>query len=288
MMGSVVQRLVRECTWRGWLAAAVLVWWIPGYASSIELGGNPTQGGLVIGKVPAGTRITVDGNPVRVSTAGDFILGFGRDAKSSARLEAVFGDGRTETRDVEIKRRTYRVQRIDGLPPRKVTPPAEELERIAREVDLVKRTRKRDDPRTDFLKGFAWPVLGPISGVYGSQRILNGKPRRPHYGVDIAAPAGTPVAAAADGIVTLAHPDMYFSGATLIIDHGHGLSSVYMHLSKITVPEGKRVKRGDVVGAVGASGRASGAHLHWGLNWFQTRLDPQLLVEEMPAQTARH
>ena len=171
-------------------------------------------------------------------------------------------------------------------PPRKVSPSAEDLERIYKDIALVKTVRKKDDPRTDFTQAFIWPVTGRISGVYGSQRILNGKPKRPHYGVDIAAPTGTPVKAPADGVVTMAHSDMFYSGGTLIVDHGHGISTVYMHLHKILVEAGQRVQQGDVIARVGATGRVTGPHLHWGMNWFETRLDPSLLVPPMPKPAA--
>ena len=146
----------------------------------------------------------------------------------------------------------------------------------------MKLARQTDDPRTDFTQAFIWPVVGRISGIYGSQRILNGKPKNPHSGVDIAVPTGTPVQAPADGVVTLAHKDMFYSGGTLIVDHGHGLSTVFMHLHKILVKEAQRVRQGDIVAQVGATGRVTGPHLHWGMNWFDTRLDPGLMVPPMP------
>ena len=147
---------------------------------------------------------------------------------------------------------------------------------------MIRKARQRDDPRTDFLSGWMWPVSGPISGVYGSQRVLNGEPRRPHYGVDIAAPVGTPVRAPADGLVTLSHPDMFFSGVTLVLDHGHNLSSSFLHLNKSLVKTGDRVKRGDVIAEVGKSGRVTGAHLDWRMNYQAERIDPELLVPPMP------
>lgn len=188
---------------------------------------------------------------------------------------------------ISIKPRQYDIQRIDGLPPKKVTPTAKaDLARIRADIALVRKVRRRDDPRTDFDQPFIWPVLGRISGVYGSQRILNGNPRRPHFGVDIAVPTGTPVKAPADGVVSMAHDDMFYSGGTLIVDHGHGISTVYMHLSKILVAEGTQVRQGDVIAQVGATGRVTGPHLHWGMNWFETRLDPSLLVSPMPETAA--
>ena len=255
-------------------------------ASDVRLEGKFVQGGLVTGHTVPGARVTFEGRSVRVSEEGVFLLGFSRDAKTEALLEIAYPDGRTENRQIKIAKRKYKIQRIDGLPPRKVTPKPEDLRRIREEARLVKAARKRDDARTDFLDGFIWPAVGRISGVYGSQRILNGEPRRPHFGVDVAAPVGTPVVAPADGIVTFVHPDMFFSGGTLIIDHGHGLSSSFLHLSKVLVKEGQRVRQGELIARVGATGRVTGAHLDWRMNLFDARIDPQLLVGEMPEKQA--
>lgn len=250
-------------------------------APAVELDGELVQGGLVIGDAPPGTEIRLDGHPVRVSEDGSFILGFGRQAPPKATLTARFPNGDARERRLEIRQRDYDIERIDGLPPSKVTPSEAALERIRREAKLVSEARARDDARADFLGGFRWPALGRISGVYGSQRILNGKPRQPHYGIDIAAAAGTAVRAPASGVVSLAHPDMYFSGGTLMLDHGHGLSSTFLHLREISVEEGERVEQGEIVGRVGATGRATGAHLDWRMSLFDKRLDPSLLVEPM-------
>ena len=250
-------------------------------ASMLELDRKPVQGGLIVGRTEPGTRIELDGRRVRVSDDGLFLIGFGRNAPPKARLVAVFADGSRENSNLPVARRTYKVQRIDGLPPRKVTPTEEDMVRIRKETALVKTARLRDDPRTDFRDGFQWPLKGRISGIYGSQRILNNEPRRPHVGVDIVAPTGAIVRAPADGVVTLVHDDMFFSGGTLFVDHGHGLSSSFLHLNAILVTEGARVRRGQPIAEVGATGRASGPHLHWGMNLFNRRLDPQLLVDPM-------
>ncbi len=253
------------------------------FAGNLVLQGKWLQGGLVIGRTDPGAVVEMGGNRVRVSPEGHFLLGFGRNEALEHQLEVVFPDGTAESRLLEIKQREYRIQRIDGLPERKVTPSKKDMERIRREVAMASEARERDDPRTDFLDGFQWPVLGPISGVYGSQRILNGEPRRPHYGVDIAMPTGTPVRAPAAGVITLAHPDMFFSGGTLILDHGHGLSSSFLHLSRILVKEGDPVRQGDVIAEIGSTGRVTGAHLDWRMNLFRTRIDPQLLAETKPS-----
>jgi murein DD-endopeptidase MepM/ murein hydrolase activator NlpD len=224
-----------------------------------------------------------DGQSIRVGAAGDFVLGFTRDAPANSTLEVRLPDGREIDRTLAVRQREYRIQRIDGLPDAKVTPRSpEDLARIRKDAAAVGKARRRDDDRLDFLTGFDWPTIGPISGVYGSQRILNGEPRRPHFGVDVAAPVGTPVRAPAPGIVTLTVPDMFFSGGTLIIDHGHRLSSSFLHLSKIHVEVGDRVEKGDLIAEVGATGRVTGAHLDWRMNLRDRRIDPQLLVPPMP------
>ena len=251
--------------------------------TGVRLDGPRTQGGLLRGRVPPGSTVEYEGDPVRVSEDGWFLVGFGRDAPPEAELVVAFPDGRREAQVLKVTRREYNIQRIDGLPPRKVTPRTEEdLARIRAEVEMVKKARAIDDPRADFLGGFRWPIKGRISGVYGSQRILNGEPRRPHFGIDIAAPAGTKVIAPADGVVTLVHPDMFFSGGTMIVDHGHGLSSAFLHLSRILVEEGARVTQGQSIAEVGSTGRSTGPHLDWRMNLFSRRIDPALLVGPMP------
>jgi murein DD-endopeptidase MepM/ murein hydrolase activator NlpD len=254
---------------------------------SHTLKGELIQGGLVYGKAPPGSEVSQDGQPVRVSDDGDFLLGFTRDAPATSQLRIELPGGQVEERSLDVAAREYRIQRIDGLPKRKVTPRSpEDLARIRRDAVLVGKARARDDNRQDFLGGFVWPVIGPISGVYGSQRILNGEPRRPHFGVDVAAPVGTPVRAPAAGIVTLAEPDLFFSGGTLIIDHGHKLTSSFLHLHKLHVKVGDRVEQGDLIAEVGATGRVTGAHLDWRMNLRNRRIDPELLVPPMPETAA--
>ena len=255
--------------------------------ASLLLSGPQVQGGLVVGRTEPGSQVRLDGRPIKVSDQGVFLLGFGRDAGEHAALDVTYPDGTLQRHSLNIEPRQYRIQRIDGLPPRKVIPSEKDLERIRRENSLVHKARARLDERTDFLQGFIWPAHGRISGVYGSQRILNGQPRRPHFGVDIAGPIGKAVVAPAAGIVTLTHNDMFFSGGTLIIDHGLGLSSSFLHLSRILVREGERVERGDRIAEIGATGRASGPHLDWRMNVLNVRIDPQLLVGEMPAAAER-
>ena len=264
---------------------ALLVWAAPAAASALELSGQATQGGLLLGVTEPRAQVSLDGRSVEVAADGRFVLGFGRDAKPEALLVIRHPDGSREERVLAIAQRSYQIQRIEGLPQALVAPPPEALARIKREAELVAAARARDLHEPLFESGFVWPAMGPISGIYGSQRILNGEPHAPHFGVDIAAPVGSPVAAPADGVVTLAEPDLYLTGGTLIIDHGLSLSSTFLHLSAIEVKVGDRVRQGAEVGRVGATGRATGPHLHWGMNWRDARLDPALLVPPMPEAT---
>ena len=253
-------------------------------AATLTLEGILTQGALVLGCTQPGAQVVFDNRPVQVSDKGVFLIGFGRDAGRHASLLITYPDGSEVKRPLAVAKRNYRIQSIHGLPPRKVEPTPSDQQRIRTEAQLVLQARRRDDPRSDFLSGFMWPVRGRISGVYGSQRILNGVARRPHYGIDIAASEGTPVVAPADGLVTLVYEDMFFSGGTLILDHGHGLSSSFLHLSRILVRPGQTVNQGETIAEVGASGRVTDAHLDWRVNLFEKRLDPALVVKAIPAR----
>lgn len=246
-------------------------------ACTIPFQGQAMQGGLVIGRAAPTSQVQVAGKPVRVSNDGLFLVGFGRDAPSEIKVEVISNDGKMIC-NLAVERRKYDIQRIDGLPKRKVTPKAVDVKRIRADNAAIGKVRKLNSAGTDFADGFAWPLKGRISGVFGSQRVLNGKPRRPHNGVDIAAPKGTPIVAPAPGKVVLVHPDMFYTGKSIMIDHGHGLSSVYVHMSEISVKEGQRVAAGDQIGKVGMTGRATGPHLHWGMSLFKTHLDPALLA----------
>ncbi len=272
--------------WAPVLAAAAWLLWIsgpnPATAQDLALAGALSQGGLVTGRTVPGAEVRLDGRPVRVGADGRFLLGFGREAAPEAVLELTLPDGTVARRTLAIEQRSYDIQRIDGLQPEKVTPPEAVLARIADERAMVAVVRKVDRPEPWFETGFVWPVTGPISGVYGSQRILNGEPKWPHFGVDVAVPVGTPVVAPADGLVVVAHDDMYYSGGTVLLDHGYGLTSAYLHLHEVSVAEGQMLRQGDRLGSVGATGRVTGAHLDWRFNWFDRRLDPVLIAGPMP------
>lgn len=243
--------------------------------------GDFEQGGMIIGRTFEGAEAGLDGKAVTVSPDGYFVFGFGRDQGPTSTLTISYG-GEEITETLTIAQRTYKVQKINGLPGDKVTPPDEEGERILKDIELIKAARSFDTPETWFLGGFAWPVTGRISGVYGSQRILNGEPRQPHFGVDIARGEGEPIRAPQKGIVRLAERDMYFTGGTTVLDHGHGITTSYLHQSRLDVAVGDTVEAGQVIGLIGKTGRATGPHLCWRMNWFQERLDPQLAAGEMP------
>ncbi len=248
----------------------------------LTLAGKIIEGGLVRGSTIAGAHVTFGGHELRLTKEGYFVFGIGRDAPAKVKLVVTLPDGRRITRVLKIEQREYEIQRITGLPKAKVTPPAKDLKRINAESKAIRHARNRYSSTSWYRKGFVWPVHGRISGIYGSLRILNGKKRRPHLGVDIAAAKGVPVVAAAAGVVTLAAADMFYTGNTVMIDHGQGVGTIYAHLSKLLVQPGKKVKRGARIGLIGATGRVTGPHLHWGLSLFDARLDPGLLVGPMP------
>ena len=249
-----------------------------------QISGALQQGGFIWARVAPGSSVTLDGEPLDVLADGTTFAGFGRDAAATAELVV---EGPAACRQtLQVLPRDYLIQRVEGVPEATVNPPPEQLERIRRESALVAAARARILPRADLLwaalAGFVWPVQGPISGVYGSQRYYNGEPRRPHFGVDVAAPEGALVRAPGPGVVTLAQPDLFFSGGTVILDHGYRLSSTFLHLSAVQVRAGDELQTGDVIGAVGATGRATGPHLDWRMNWREVRIDPQLLAPPMP------
>jgi len=251
-------------------------------ASDTRFDGTVSPGGLIIGSTVPGNVVTVDGNPVRVSPAGLFLLGLGRNAAGEVRVDITGPDGVTTRKIIRIPARDYDIQRIDGLPQIQVAPDPKAQERINADTGLIKAARRNDGAIAYFTNGFQWPVTGPISGVFGSQRILNGQLRNPHNGTDIAASEGTPIVAMGDGVVTLANDDLFYTGMTVMLDHGHGLTSVYAHMSEILVTDGQRVTKGTPIGKVGKTGRATGSHLHWGVTLFATYLDPMLMVGPMP------
>jgi murein DD-endopeptidase MepM/ murein hydrolase activator NlpD len=254
---------------------------LAGDAHRLELPRHTTPGGLVQGRTETDARVIVAGRSLRVAADGSFVFGVGRDDAGPILVAVHFADNSETTTSIPVQPREFAIERVDGVPESTVNPPPEIAKRIEREQIEVAMARERDDDRQDFRFGFIWPARGRISGVYGSQRVLNGTPKNPHYGVDVAAKTGTPILAPAGGIISFAKPDLYLTGGTVIIDHGHGLSSVFVHLSRLDVQVGQRIEQGQRLGLVGATGRATGPHLHWGMNWFEVRIDPQLIVGPM-------
>lgn len=239
------------------------------------------QGGMIVMALTQGTSVRLNGarlEQVATKSGTHTVIGFGRDAPLTQKLTFTKGQN-SETISVKLEKRQYNVQRIDGLPPKMVTPSEEDLPRIIAGGKLKKAARAVRRKSDDFAQDFIWPVSGRISGVYGSQRFYNGEPRRPHYGIDIAAPRGTKVVAPAPGQVTLAEPNMYFEGGLIFIEHGLGVTSAYMHLDTLAVKVGDRVKQGDVIATVGSTGRSTGPHLDWRMFWNKARLDPALVAQ---------
>ena len=242
---------------------------------AVTFDGKFIQGSFILGKTEPGSEVFIDKKKVRVTSDGYFAFGLGRDRKNDVVIKI------NEKKIVKkIFKREYKIQRIDGLEEKKVTPPEEVYERIKRENKWIGEARAINSDLDFFKNKFINPLENAIvTGVYGSQRILNGKPKWPHYGIDFAAEEGTEIKAMLDGVVTLAEPDLFYTGGTLIFDHGHGVSTLYMHMKTLIVKKGQKVKQGDIIGTVGSTGRSTGAHLDVRLNWFQTRLDPATVLD---------
>ncbi len=256
----------------------------------IEMPTNVTQGSLVIAHIPVGSTVEIldeaiantGNNPsvtrLKVADNGLMVFGIGRDEVLPKLLHIRLRSGEVLHRKISITARQFNIENINGVPQDTVTPPPEIAARIEQEQAEVVAARLRNDDRRDFDIKFIWPVEGRVSGVYGSQRIYNGTPKSWHSGMDVAAVKGTPIKAPAGGIITFANPDLYLTGGTVLIDHGMGISSNFLHLSRLDVKVGDRVEQGQIIGLVGATGRATGPHMHWGMNWLKVRIDPQLLV----------
>ncbi len=245
------------------------------------LDGTLIQGALLHGKVAPNSSLELNGDKVKIASDGSFVIGFGRDAKLHHQLTLNTVDGTSTLHDLTLSKRDYKISRITGIAKKITQPNAASIKRARLDSKQVRAARAIFSTNQHFKQSFIWPVKGRISGVYGSQRFYNGKAGRPHFGVDIAMPTGTVVVAPADGIIRLFVPDMFYSGGTLIIDHGMGVSSSFLHLSAGLVKAGDIVKQGQPVAKIGSSGRATGPHLDWRMNWLNQRVDPQLLVPPM-------
>ena len=246
-------------------------------ASAIEFTGKFIQGHFILGKTETDSKIIIDKKEIKVSKDGYFVFGIDRDRKFDILITKI-SNGKKEKIVKKIFKRKYKIQKIDGLPENKVTPPESVYKRIKKENNAIGEARAINSDLNYFKSKFIMPVDGIITGVYGSQRILNGKPKWPHYGIDIAADQGTHVKSSGSGIVTMAEDDLYYTGGTVIMDHGHGISTIYSHLENVLVSVGDKINQGDIIGTVGSTGRSTGPHLDFRINWFQTRLDPMTVI----------
>ena len=246
--------------------------------NKIDLEGYFIQGGYVKGKTSSKIKIKFENRDVYLGNKNKFILGFGRDYSEVANLKFNI-DNKWINKTLKIKKNKYKIQKIDGLPKKFVSPPKEIYERIIRENKLIAKVRSLNSKIDYTFQDFVLPANGIITGVFGSQRILNNKPRRPHYGIDIAAKKGSKVISPTDAIVRLSEKDLYFTGGTIMLDHGHGITSVYSHLSKVLVKKNDKIQKGDVIGLIGSTGRSTGPHLDWRINWFDQRLDPMMFIK---------
>ena len=247
---------------------------------AVEFKGKFLQGHFIIGITEPGSKIIIGKKEVKVSEDGYFVFGIDRDRKFDVTITKI-SEGKKEKIIKKVLKRKYNIQRIDGLEESKVTPPEEVYQRIKSENNKIGEARAINSDLTFFKDQFIIPVKGIISGVYGSQRILNGKPKWPHYGIDIAAKQGTKIKSSGTGVVTMAEDDLYYTGGTVIMDHGHGISTIYSHLETVIVSVGDKINQGDIIGTVGSTGRSTGPHLDFRINWFQTRLDPMSVLPDL-------
>ena len=247
-------------------------------SKAVEFFGDFNQGNFILGKTDSGSSIFIDKKKIKVSEDGYFVFGIDRDRKFDILIAKTF-NGKNKKIIKKVFKRKYKIQRINGLPENKVTPPESVYKRIKKENNAIGEARAINSSLTFFKSKFIMPVEGIITGVYGSQRILNGKPKWPHYGIDIAAKQGTMIKSSGTGIVTMAEDDLYYTGGTIIMDHGHGISTIYSHLENVLVSVGDMINQGDVIGTVGSTGRSTGPHLDFRVNWFQTRLDPMSILQ---------
>ena len=251
------------------------------FSRILTIEGTFIQGGLLFGKTKPNSKIFFNDKKIFVNNEGDFLLGISRDEKKENLLILEIGN-KVEKYNINIIPRKYKIQKIDGLPKNKVTPNQKELKRIKKESKLINKYKNIFLDKTLYKSGFVWPVEGKITGEYGSQRILNGQPRRPHFGTDIVASLGSKIIAPSDAIVAFTFEDTFFNGKMIILNHGLGLNSIYSHLNKIYVKEGDKLKQGDLLAEVGSTGRVTGPHLHWGISIFNTAIDPEKLIQNQP------
>ena len=255
----------------------ILIFFAPTQLNAIEFKGKFLHGHYIVGVTNPSAKIIIGKKEVKVSKDGYFVFGIDRDRKFDISITKII-NGKKEVVTKKVLKRKYNIQRIDGLEESKVTPPESVYKRIKEENNKIGEARAINSDLSFFKNQFIMPVEGIISGVYGSQRILNGKPKWPHYGIDIAAKQGTMIKSSGSGVVTMAEDDLYYTGGTIIMDHGHGISTIYSHLETVMVSVGDKINQGDIIGTVGSTGRSTGPHLDFRVNWFQTRLDPMTVI----------
>jgi murein DD-endopeptidase MepM/ murein hydrolase activator NlpD len=249
--------------------------------AQVSLQGQMEQGALIRGQTTAGSEVYLNGESIKITPEGHFAFGFARDAALEQDLTVIYPDGLTQVKPLTIEAKQYKIDKVNGIAKKIMKPDPKAQARAAQDSKQVKAARNQFTTSEAFTQSFIWPLTGRISGVYGSQRVYNGKPGNPHYGVDVAAKTGTVVVAPADGVISLSVADMFYSGGTIILDHGYGVSSSFLHLSKLYVKQGDEIKQGQPIAEVGATGRATGPHLDWRINWYQMRLDPVTVVPPM-------
>lgn len=276
---SIKQSPLKAMSTTAWLMLCILGF--SASAAAVTFQGKFEQGALVRGTVPVGSTVLLNDQAVKVTPTGAFAIGFDRDAAAEQVVKVTYPDGLTEIKPLNIAPKQYKIDRITGISKKIMKPDPVAQARAAKDAKQTRAARDIFSDQQAFMQSFIWPVTGRISGVYGSQRVYNDVPGNPHFGVDVARPTGTVVVAPADGVITLAEPDMFYSGGTVIIDHGYGVSSTFLHLSKLYLKVGDTVVQGDKVAEIGATGRVTGPHLDWRLNWFQMRLDPVSIVPPM-------
>ena len=256
------------------LLFVIIIFLVSNTVYALDLRGKFYQGNLIVGKTEPKSKVFIDKKKIKVSDQGFFAFGLSKDRKNNVSIEAV-RNGVSEKVTKKVYKKKYQIQKIEGLPQKQVTPPKEVYERIKNDNKLIAKARAIDSDLVFFSNEFKIPIENTIiTGVYGSQRILNGIPKSPHYGLDFAAKERTEIKAMLDGVVTLSEKDLYYTGGTVIFDHGHGVSTLYMHMKDVYAKKGQKIKQGDIIGTVGKTGRATGAHLDIRLNWFDVKLDP--------------
>ena len=238
------------------------------------------QGGLIVGQLEIGDTLKLNGNNIKLSNDKYFVFAIDRDEIGPMNITVFGNDKVISINQIKVIKRDYEIQRINGLPKKMVTPDEEVIKRIIADNKIIVKAKELDLNNTFFKNSFLIPTNGIISGVFGSQRILNDVPKSPHKGLDIAAPEGQIILSTNDGIVTLAEDNLYYTGGTIIVDHGHGVKSIYAHMSSVDVVTQQKVSKGEMIGKVGSTGRSTGPHLHWGVMWFNQYVDPQLLVNQ--------